>query len=104
MSRRERPSSSLRDRVNKAFKSASDKTGILATHRRYRTHEIDENGWTPWVYPKQDGYRWSCCDCGLVHEMQFRVTSLSEVEFRARRNERSTAAKRRAYIKPSGET
>jgi hypothetical protein len=41
----------------------------------------------------------ACCDCGLVHDMQFRlVPSINggrHIHFRVRRNERSTAAVRR---------
>lgn len=28
--------------------------------------------WTKWVQPLMKGYLFKCCDCGLVHEMQFR--------------------------------
>ena len=49
-----------------------------------------------WVYPIMDGYKLCCCDCGLVHDMQFRVTDeYDRVEFRVRRNNRSTAQVRR---------
>lgn len=30
-------------------------------------------GWSAWVEPIMKGYRMQCCDCGLVHEMQFKV-------------------------------
>lgn len=30
-------------------------------------------GWSEWVTPIMKGYRMQCCDCGLVHEMQFQV-------------------------------
>lgn len=54
------------------------------------------DGWSRWVLPVMDGYKMSCCDCGLVHDMQFRVTDdYDRVEFRVRRNSRSTAALRR---------
>lgn len=26
-----------------------------------------------WVYPKRRGYLMKCCDCGLVHKMNFRL-------------------------------
>ena len=26
-----------------------------------------------WVQPRMDRYYMKCCDCGLVHRMQFRV-------------------------------
>lgn len=55
-------------------------------------YEIDD-GWTRWVQPIEQGYRMSCCDCGLVHEMDFRIHD-GRVQFRARRHRRSTAAVR----------
>jgi hypothetical protein len=39
-------------------------------------------------------YKCACCDCGLVHRMQFRIVK-GHVEFRAWRDKRATAAKRR---------
>jgi len=30
-------------------------------------------GWCEWVHPKPDGYLMKCCDCGLVHELQFKT-------------------------------
>lgn len=50
-----------------------------------------------WVQPK-DNYRIACCDCGLVHDMQFRVVK-GNVQFSATRNNRSTAARRRGIKK-----
>lgn len=47
-----------------------------------------------WVQPIRKGYRMACCDCGLVHTMDFRVHG-GAIQFRAYRNERSTAAMRR---------
>lgn len=46
-----------------------------------------------WVQPKRD-YRMGCCDCGLVHDMQFRIRN-GKIQFSATRNNRATAAKRR---------
>ncbi len=60
-------------------------------------------GWSEWTQPIMRGYLMQCCDCGLVHELQFRVleqtgpaNDLGEwparplqagrVEFRARRH------------------
>ena len=64
-----------------------------------------KNGWTEWVYPKPDSYLMQCCDCGLVHELQFKtfvetnqkrgsftVTDLPwpiRAKFRARRQRKS---------------
>lgn len=56
--------------------------------------ETQPGGWTDWIHPLP-GYRMACCDCGLVHELEFRIDDLGRVNFRARRNNRSTAALRR---------
>ena len=42
-------------------------------------HEVDSpDGWSEWVCPDPDQYFMKCCDCGLVHEMQFMVVKYSE--------------------------
>lgn len=71
----------------------------MRSKRKYPTFEaIHPEGWTEWIYPVMDGYRMGCCDCGLVHEMQFRVTGeYDRVEFRVRRNNRATAQLRRRH-------
>ena len=28
-----------------------------------------------WVWPKMRGYKMECCDCGLIHEMDFLVAA-----------------------------
>lgn len=40
---------------------------------RYPVQVERDDGWSDWVQPLMDGYRMACCDCGLVHEMQFGV-------------------------------
>ncbi|KKW92671.1 hypothetical protein [Sphingobium chungbukense] len=32
----------------------------------------DEEGWSEWIHPLP-GYLMQCCDCGLIHEMQFEI-------------------------------
>lgn len=72
-----------------------------------------DDGWCDWVRPLMAGYRMACCDCGLVHDMQFQVIKRGRtfpdgswegtevdgdkfrVAFRARRNKRATAQVRR---------
>lgn len=81
--------------------------------RKYKHFKLDDHGWTPWQYPLMKDYRMACCDCGLVHELEFfaakKVTESKDgsftverqnrrwyrVSFRARRDERATAQKRR---------
>lgn len=46
-------------------------------------------------------YHLACCDCGLVHKMNFRVKD-GRVQFRVFRDERATAAIRR-HLKKNDE-
>lgn len=55
-------------------------------------YEKPESG--EWVQPVRKGYKLACCDCGLVHRMDFRIYK-GRVQFRAFRNERSTGQMRR---------
>jgi hypothetical protein len=50
-----------------------------------------------WVRPVRRGYRLGCCDCGLVHVVDFRVYR-GQVHFRAVRNRRATAQMRRHLV------
>lgn len=83
----------------------------MARHKQH--HAIEGDGWSEWVQPVMSGYKLTCCDCGLVHEMEFealrkgadnpdgswRATELDRqryrVQFRVRRHPLSTAAIRR---------
>lgn len=47
-----------------------------------------------WVQPCRKGYKMACCDCGLVHRMNFRLHR-GRIQMQAFRDERATAAKRR---------
>lgn len=49
-----------------------------------------------WQQPVRKGYKLMCCDCGLVHTIDFRIIK-SKIQFRAYRNERSTWLARRGY-------
>lgn len=55
-----------------------------------------EDGWTEWVRPiyEPEPFRLACCDCGLVHDVEFRIFE-GKPEFRMRRNNRSTGQMRR---------
>ena len=42
-------------------------------------HEVDSaSDWSEWVCPDPEQYFMKCCDCGLVHKMQFKVVKYSE--------------------------
>lgn len=48
-----------------------------------------------WVTPKRKGYGLGCCDCGLVHKMEFRLVPSwhgpgVKIQFRAWRDEKAT--------------
>ena len=65
--------------------------------KKYPEQEAGPDGWCEWVRPiMETPYRFACCDCGLVHDLEFRVDPLDMgVDFRARRNNRSTGQLRR---------
>lgn len=72
-----------------------------------------EDGWSREVAPVMEGYKLACCDCGLVHDMDFKVVKVTQnnpdgsweseevdaeeyrVIFKAKRNKRSTGQVRR---------
>lgn len=66
---------------------------------RYRQEFAEKGRWSRWVQPKRKSYKLACCDCGLVHDMEFRLMpSLNggkHIHFRVARNNRSTALIRR---------
>jgi len=45
----------------------------------FTKHEVESfDDWSGWVNPDPEQYFMKCCDCGLVHEMQFKVAKYSE--------------------------
>lgn len=51
-----------------------------------------------WINPVRRGWRLACCDCGLVHEMDFMLAPAAngkKILIRFRRNNMATAAKRK---------
>ena len=49
-----------------------------------------------WQQPIHKGYRLCCCDCGLVHTMDFKIKN-GRVYFRVFLNNRSTGQVRRYF-------
>lgn len=48
------------------------KSGRKKPKVSFYSHKAGRGGWSEWVYPKmENNYLFKCCDCGLVHEMQF---------------------------------
>lgn len=76
---------------------------------KYPKHFANDDGWCDWVSPTpKRPYRMACCDCGLVHDLEFEAIQVREkrggwwekiadiafpyrVRLRARRNDRETA-------------
>jgi hypothetical protein len=46
--------------------------GVWGTVQCEPQEEV-EDGWCDWVCPKPRGYLMQCCDCELIHEVDFRV-------------------------------
>jgi len=57
-----------------------------------RLYPIIQSG--QWVRPSKKGYRFACCDCGLVHRMEFAIQR-GRVVMRAFRDHLATAKLRR---------
>lgn len=49
-----------------------------------------------WTRPRMRNFREQCCDCGLIHRLDFRIVH-GRIEFRTRRDDRATAAARRSF-------
>lgn len=62
--------------------------------------EEEEDGWTVWIrppkYPRY--FKLGCCDCGLIHNVQFEKEDRrgQRIIFRVQRNNRATANARRS--------
>lgn len=52
-----------------------------------------------WVQPKRKYYRMACCDCGLVHKMEFKLIPYGDgkhkIRFRVWRDNKETAKLRK---------
>ena len=63
----------------------------MAEHIVYRTIAYGE-----WTRPRMRNFREQCCDCGLIHRLDFRIVD-GQIEFRTRRDDRAAAAARRRF-------
>ena len=67
-----------------------------------RKYQVEVAG--KWVQPVRRGYKLRCCDCGLVHTLDFRVVryaggARAKVQFRAWRDDRATSAIRARKVR-----
>lgn len=56
---------------------------------KFKKEKPNEDGWSDWVHPLNN-YMMACCDCGLVHDLEFRIDRDNKLNFRARRNIKQT--------------
>lgn len=51
-----------------------------------------------WVNPNMNRYMMGCCDCGMVHRIEFKVTTRLRVKFRAFYDEKATDKLRKRMV------
>lgn len=71
--------------------SQGDGEGLTMARRKYHHIQYGE-----WLRPTKRGFREQCCDCGLIHILDFRIVE-GAIEFRTRRDGKATAAARRQF-------
>lgn len=54
----------------KEIKFIASKSGNKKPKVSFIKMEAKKGGWSDWVFPTKK-YLFKCCDCGLVHEMEF---------------------------------
>ena len=62
------------------------------TQRKHKEYAVVRAG--QWVQPVRRGYLMACCDCNLVHRMNFRIR-VGRVQFQAFRDSNETRRLRR---------
>lgn len=50
-----------------------------------------------WIEVVLKGSRDQCCDCGLVHRINFRINAKGKIEYQVFRDGRATAAARKRF-------
>lgn len=90
-------------------------TNMTSKSARYHiAKEATSHSFSGWVQPDMEKHFLRCCDCGLVHEMQFRIVPGKIVKgspqggqemaivFRARRAVGETNRQRKAMVRKTG--
>ena len=65
-----------------ALRQALEQAEQQKQEPEFFTHNVEQpHDWSEWVCPNPKGYLMKCCDCGLVHEVEFGVVRFkSETE------------------------
>ncbi|MGA3803742.1 hypothetical protein ACI2T7_03565 [Ralstonia nicotianae] len=64
------------DRSNDVLSGTSAAT--VAEPTQCEPMVANEDGWCDWQFPIHRGYKMQCCDCGLVHDVEFDVVKIVE--------------------------
>ena len=59
--------------LRQALETDLARVGEVGVWGECEPQEEVEDGWCDWVCPKPRGYLMQCCDCELIHEVDFRV-------------------------------
>ena len=59
--------------LRQALETDLARVGEVGVWGECEPQEEVEDGWCNWVCPKPRGYLMQCCDCELIHEVDFRV-------------------------------
>lgn len=57
-----------------------------------KEYQVAKDG--EWIQPVRRGYLLACCDCGLVHRVNFRIRK-GKIQFQAFRHPQATGAYRK---------
>ena len=61
------------DELRQALETDLAKVGEVGVWGQCEPQPALEDGWSNWVCPRPQGYLMQCCDCELIHEVDFRV-------------------------------
>lgn len=50
-----------------------------------------------WIQVPMRGYKEQCCDCALIHRMNFRLTTKGKIEIQTFRDGRATSGARKHF-------
>ena len=50
-----------------------------------------------WIAVPRRGFKEQCCDCGLVHKLNFRINAKGDLEIQTTQDARATSAVRRTF-------
>ena len=65
--------------LRQALETDLARVGEVGVWGECEPQEEVEDGWCNWVCPKPRGYLMQCCDCELIHAVDFRVVRYESV-------------------------